>query len=224
MNFVTPVQIVIADDHEIFRDGLKTLLQKFPGVEIVGEAGTGKEMIEQAMAKKPDIIITDIMMPVMDGIVATRKLIAQWPSAQIIALTMFDQESLVIDILEAGAMGYLLKHSQKSEIKEAIEVVSKGHPFYCRTTSTILARMIAQSKYNPYSKIEKQQFSFKEKQIIQLICDELSNKEIADRLNLSPRTIEGYRLNFMEKMQVKSTAGIVIYAVKNGLYKIVGLE
>jgi DNA-binding NarL/FixJ family response regulator len=157
-------------------------------------------------------------MPVMDGIASTKIVSEKYPSVNIIALSMFDQDNLIIDMLEAGAKGYLLKNADKKEILEAIKSVYNNKPYYCRTTSAKLAKLISKSKFNPYNKNEKPIFSAKEIEIIQLICQENTNKEIGIKLFLSPRTVEGYRLKILEKMNVKSTAGIVIYAVKNGLY------
>jgi two-component system response regulator NreC len=159
-------------------------------------------------------------MPVMDGIEATRRLTQSFPAVNIIALSMFDQDNLIIDMLEAGAKGYLLKNADKSEIIDAINSVYKNVPYYCRSTSVKLARMIGQSKFNPYKKIEKPSFSEKEIKIIQFICQEFTNKEIGKELYLSDRTVEGYRVKILGKMNVKSTAGIVIYAIKNGIYKV----
>ncbi len=221
MKLTIPIKLIIADDHEIYRDGLKIMLRKQAGIEVIGEASNGKELIALTQRLRPDIILTDIVMPVMDGVEATRQLKLQYPSINIIALSMFDQDNLIIEMLESGARGYLLKNADKSEIIEAIKSVFKDVPYYCRSTSVKLARMIAHSKFNPYNKTaERPSFSDKEVEIIRLICRECTNKEIAQQLFLSARTVEGYRVKILEKMHVKSTAGIVIYAIKNGMYKL----
>lgn len=220
MKLSIPIRLVIADDHEIYRDGLKIMLRKQSDIEVIGEASNGKELVELTRKLEPDIILTDIVMPVMDGIDATRRLSQMYPAINIIALSMFDQDNLIIDMLEAGAKGYLLKNADKGEIIEAIKSIFKNVPYYCRSTSVKLARMIGQSKFNPYKKIEKPSFSEKEVKIIQYICQEFTNKEIGRELYLSDRTVEGYRVKILGKMNVKSTAGIVIYAIKNGIYKL----
>jgi DNA-binding NarL/FixJ family response regulator len=220
MKLSIPIRLVIADDHEIYRDGLKIMLRKQSDIEVIGEASNGKELVELTRKLEPDIILTDIVMPVMDGIDATRRLTQMYPAINIIALSMFDQDNLIIDMLEAGAKGYLLKNADKAEIIEAIKSIFKNVPYYCRSTSVKLARMIGQSKFNPYKKIEKPSFSEKEVKIIQYICQEFTNKEIGRELYLSDRTVEGYRVKILGKMNVKSTAGIVIYAIKNGIYKL----
>ena len=213
------IKILLADDHEIYLDGLQAMLQKQPEMEVVGTALNGRACIELAERLKPDIILTDIMMPVMDGIAATKRLTGTHPEINIIALSMFDQDNLIVDMLEAGAKGYLLKNAHKSEILEAIKTVNHNLPYYCRSTTSRLARLIAQSKFNPHQGFPQISFSDKEKEIIRLICEEKTTKEIAEVLYMGCRTVEGYRIKILEKMKVKSVAGIVIYAIRHHLYK-----
>ncbi len=218
MNAHVPTRIIIADDHEIYRDGLKIMLKKEEDFDIIAEAADGKDLVDLAKKLEPDVILTDIIMPVMDGLAATRSLSQTCPGISIIALSMFDQDNLIIDMLEAGAKGYLLKNADKSEIIEAIKSVYRNIPYYCRSTSHKLARMIAQSRFNPDMKLQKPVFSDKETEIIKLICQEFTNKEIGLKLFMGRRTVEGYRGRIMDKINVKSTAGIVIYALRNGVY------
>lgn len=213
-----PINIIIADDHEIFRDGLQLMLRKDPDINILAEASNGEELVNMVVQLKPDVVLTDIVMPSMDGVEATKNIIRQLPETAIIALSMFDQESLIVDMLEAGAIGYLLKNADKQEILEAIRSVNMHKPYYCKSTSTKLAKLISKSKFKGLD--EKIDFSEKEKEIILFICNEFTNKEIGDKMFLSKRTVDGYRAKIMEKMQVKSTAGIVIYAIRNGLFKV----
>jgi len=123
-------------------------------------------------------------------------------------------------MLEAGAMGYLLKNAEKEEIVEAIKSVYKNQPYYCKTTSAKLVKLISKSRYNPYKKHAMPQFSEREVELTKLICEEKTNKEISEELFVSSRTVEGYRTKIMKKMGVKSTAGIVVYAIKTGMYKV----
>lgn len=215
---IPDIKIIIADDHELFRDGLKLMLSKYPEIKIEAEAENGRELVELALALKPDVVLTDIKMPIMDGIEAAKKITAQLPQTGIIGLSMFDEDDLIIDMLEAGAKGYLLKNSDKSEIIDAIVTVYKQDPYYCRNTSRKLTQMIAKSKFNPYSKKEKTEFSEREKEIITLICQEYTNKEIGEKLFISSRTVEGHRVKILEKMDVKNTVGLVVYAIKHDLY------
>jgi DNA-binding NarL/FixJ family response regulator len=213
------IRIIIADDHEIFRDGFNVLLKDQDDIQLIAEAANGQQLISLAEKHHPDVVLTDIKMPVMDGIEATRILTEKFPAIAIIALSMFDDEQLIIDMLEAGAIGYLVKNAQKKEIIEAVKTVYQRNFYYCNATTTRLAKMIAASKFNPYKPIPKTYFSEKEKEIIVLICKEYSNKEISAAVHLSVRTIEGYRNKIIEKMHVKNTAGIVVYAMRHGIYK-----
>ncbi len=214
-----PIKVLIVDDHDIYRDGLRLMLRKQPEIELVGEAENGREAIELSKKLRPDVILMDIMMPVQDGIIATAHLQDHYPEINVIALSMFNEENLVVDMLEAGAKGFLLKNADKKEIVEAIKSVYKQVPYYCRSTTGKLAKMIANSRFNPYQKIEKIQFAEKEIAIIKLICREFTNKEIGEKLFISGRTVEGYRLKIQEKLNVKSATGVVIYAIKNGIFK-----
>jgi DNA-binding NarL/FixJ family response regulator len=217
--YISPIKVMIADDHEIYRDGLRMMLARQPGIELVGEAENGREVIDMARDLRPEVILMDIVMPVKDGIFATRQLKEELPEINVIALSMFNEDNLVVDMLDAGAKGYLLKNADKKEIMEAIRSVYKQVPYYCSSTSGKLAKMIAQSRFNPFTKIGKLSFSDKEMEIIKLLCHEHSNKEIAEKLSLSVRTVEGHRLKIFEKVGVKSTTGLVIYAMKNGIFK-----
>ena len=216
----TPIKIVIADDHEIFRDGFKVMLRKQEDVQIIAEAENGRELLQVVEQHQPDVVITDIKMPLVDGIEATRAIKSRWPHIEVVALSMFDEENLVVDMLEAGAKGYLLKNTHKAEVVQAVKAVYKGDTYYCNATSTKLAQMIAKSHFNPYKNSKKPTFTEKEVEIIRLICQELSNKEIASQLNLSTRTIEGYREKILEKIDARNIAGLVIYAIKNNLYQV----
>jgi DNA-binding NarL/FixJ family response regulator len=220
MKSATPVRIILADDHEIFRDGFKVMIKKQPTVQIIAEASNGEELIALTHQLNPDVVVTDIKMPKLDGIEATKRLTKDFPHIGIIALSMFDEENLIVDMLEAGAKGYLLKNAHKDEIIEAIHTVNMGHTYYCDDTSSKLAQMIARSSFKPSLKSTKLEFSEKEFAVIRFICQEMSNKEIAYHLNLSIRTIEGYRDRILEKIGAKNAAGIVVYAIKNNIYKV----
>ena len=219
MKILGNIKVAIADDHEIFRYGLRAMLQKQQDILLVAEAANGKELIEQVKAHEPDIVISDVKMPLMDGAAATRHLSENYPHIGIIALTMFDEEDLIIDMLEAGARGYLLKNADKHEIVDAIKSVYQQQPYYCRHTSNRLAQMVAKSKFNPYKQKQRPDFNEREIDIIGDICNGFTSKQIAEKIFLSVRTVEGLRLKIMEKMEVKNTAGIIIYAIKNNLYK-----
>ena len=212
------IQLIIADDHEVYRDGLRTLLEKQPFLKVIGEAANGKELVALCDAQLPDVILTDIMMPVMDGIEATSLLTKKYPAVRIIALSMFNQDNLILDMLNAGAMGYLVKNAHKSEILDAIQTVYRNGAYYCKTTSMKLARLIGSNMTGSRLK-DRLFFSQTEQDIIRMICEDKRSKEIAEELHLSVRTVEEYRGRIKEKMAVKSSSGIVIYAIQNELYK-----
>lgn len=215
------IKIIIADDHEVYRDGLRALLEKVPDFGIIAEASNGKELIAACQQQLPDVVLTDIMMPVMDGIEATTAITKTFPTVRVIALSMFNQDNLILDMLHAGALGYLIKNAHKTEIIDAIHTVYKENPYYCKSTSMKLARVIGENRAASKTK-EKIFFSQKEFDIIRKICEEKTSKEIGDELHLSVRTVEEYRLRIKEKMEVKGTPGIVIYAIQNDLYKMPG--
>ncbi len=212
------IKILIVDDHDVYRDGLQMLLEKDKSMVICGHATNGKQLIELARKKNPDVIITDLRMPVMNGVEAIRYLAGWNPWMGVLALSMFDDESLVIDALEAGALGYIIKNAQRGEIIDAVRTVYAGEPYYCLSTSAQLATKIAKSDFNPYHLRTPVAFDTREKQIISMVCNEWSTREMADSLAMNSRTVERIRAGILEKMRVKSAAGIAIYAVKNELF------
>ena len=210
------IKIAIADDYPMFLEGLQLLLEKQDNIEIVGEASNGQELLDVVKQTKPDVVITDIEMPVMNGIEATAALKKNFPDTRVIALTMYGDEHLIVDMLEAGADGYLLKKTTKQEVSEAIKAVYEGANYFCNSTTMRLSKMVAQSKAQ--QRIPKAEFPEKELEIIKLICEQYASKEIADKTSLTHRTVEKYRDNIMEKTGAKNMVGIVIYAIKNGIY------
>ncbi|HEX6332848.1 MAG TPA: response regulator transcription factor [Flavisolibacter sp.] len=214
------IRVIIADDHEMLRKGFHVLLRKQTDIEIIGEAADGRELLQKVRELEPDVVITDIQMPVMDGIEATRQLVKEYPYIGVLALTMFNEDHLIVSMLEAGARGYLLKNTNQFELAEAIKAIHNGGTYFCMTTSEKLKQMISNSQYNPARHHSRPQFTEKEIQVMELICEEYQNKEIADKMHLSVRTVENYRERIFEKTGAKTIAGITIYAIKNGYFKI----
>ncbi|SJZ63843.1 response regulator transcription factor [Sediminibacterium ginsengisoli] len=212
------IRVLIADDHIIFRTGLKSLLLSMPQIELLGEASDGSELVSLAQQLFPDVILVDIIMPVMDGIHATRELCRSIPGCRIIALSVSGQESMIMDMLEAGALGYLLKNADNQEIENAISAVYQHRPYFCKEITGKITEVIA--KYQSGDTSFLITFTDREKEIIHMICEEYTSKEIARLLFLSKRTIEGHRTRIMNKMGVKSIAGIITYALEKGLYKV----
>jgi DNA-binding NarL/FixJ family response regulator len=176
--------------------------------------------VETAGKFQPDIVITDIKMPQMDGIEACKIIKKRFPEIKVIALSMFNEDNLIIDMLEAGAKGYLLKNTKTPELLLAAKEVFEGRAYYCAETSARLAKMIAESKYIPYHYHHNQYFSKKEKEIMRLICQQYTNKEIASNMNLSIRTIESYREKIQEKTESRNSIGIVIYAIRHNIFQL----
>lgn len=215
-----PIRIIIADDHELLREGFSLLLRKQKEIEIVDEASNGKDLLEKVRKLQPDVVVTDIQMPEMDGIQATKKIKEEFPQIEVIALTMFNEDHLIIDMLESGAKGYLLKNTSQKELSEAIKAVYNGGTHFCSSTSERLKNMIVQSKFNPYKKKPSEVFSEREIEVMKLICQQMQNKEIAEKLFISVRTVEGYREKVFEKTGARTIAGVTIFAIKNGIYQI----
>jgi two-component system, NarL family, response regulator NreC len=215
-----PITVVIADDHELYRDGLMLLLGGIENIHILGQACNGEQLVSIALEKKPDVILTDIKMPKMDGIKATTILSKELASAAVLALSMFDDEGQIIEMMEAGARGYLIKNAGKEEIVSAIIAVNNGLNYFCSTTNVKMAQRLGLTKFKGAAVKEVPPLSDIEKQIINLICAEKTSKEIGELMGMSNRTVEGHRLKLLDKLQVKSAAGIVIYAIQNKIVDI----
>lgn len=214
------IRIVLADDHELIVKGFQLMLSRQSDIEMVADAANGRDLVEAVKKHQPDIVVADIQMPVMDGIQACRAIKEEHPHIEVIALSTFGDDHYVIDMLEAGARGYLLKNTSKPELLEAIKSVYEGDMYFSKNISNNFLRLISKSSYNPFKEKKKVEFNEREMEVITLMCQELSNKEIADKMDLSIRTIEGYRERIFEKTGARNIAGVVIYAIKNGLYRI----
>lgn len=211
------IKVIIADDHNLYRAGLKALLEDCEKIQLLAEASNGEDVIQLTKQFKPDVVVTDLIMSGIDGVDAIREISAA-TKARVLALSTFDSEHLITKALEAGAKGYVVKNAQDGEIIEAIKKLYNFRPYYCSSTQLRLARMIGKSQFNPYTNTIKERFSDKEKKVIHLICEERSSEEIGQILHMSKRTVDGMRMRIMRKMDVKTTAGLTIYAIKNFLF------
>jgi len=211
------IRVMIADDHTIFRTGLRTLLAQVKNVEVVGEAVNGQDLVRRSTELLPDVILTDIGMPIMDGVMATKELARRKISNRVIVLSAYGKEEPILQMLEAGALGYVLKSADTLEIAEAINTVYRHKPYFCREITERLTEIVSKSYQSTvHTDIF---FTEREKEIIRLICRECTSKEIAYAMNLSKRTIEGHRTRIMDKVGAKSIAGIITYALARGIYK-----
>ncbi len=210
-----PIRIVIADDHEMYRKGFEVLLKKNPEMSIVGEAYNGENLLELIRNKTPDVVITDIQMPVMDGIQACKKIKKEFKDLPVIALTTYNDDNIILDMLEAGAEGYLLKSTTSEELIKAINLVLNGGTYFHPDTYQKVKNMMAKKRSEGNEKNVSVEFTERELEVITLTCKGLSNKEIGLHLHISPRTVEGHKTRIQEKIEGKSVVDIVVYAIKN---------
>ncbi|OGS07553.1 MAG: DNA-binding response regulator [Elusimicrobia bacterium RIFOXYA12_FULL_51_18] len=209
-------KILICDDHKIFREGLRALLEKQPGIKVIGEARDGIESVRLAKELSPDIVIMDISMPGLNGIEASRKLAKTRKAARIIALSMHNDRKYVTEIFKAGARAYLLKDSAFEELLDAIKAVNCGRFFLSAgITSLVLSDYIKGPAGDPRSPFTI--LSAREREVLQLLAEGLRTKEISHKLDLSVKTVETHRKKIMEKIGITSIAGLTRYAVKEGL-------
>jgi two-component system, NarL family, invasion response regulator UvrY len=212
--------IVLVDDHSLLRTGLAQLVQSL-GYPVIFEADDGKEFIEKLNDKTlPDVVLMDINMPVMDGFETTRWLKDNYPSVKVLALSMYDNENSIIRMLKSGAKGYILKDSEPAELKAAIDaVVSKGY-YYSDLVSGKLIHAINKLDDEGGELKNILQLNERETDFLKYACTEMTYKEIADKMFVSPRTIDGYRDALFEKLHVKTRVGLVMYAIKNGVVSV----
>jgi len=210
-NGVNGVRIIIADDHQLFRNGLRLLLSAFPGFEVVEEASDGVELLSKLDGCKADIVLMDINMPEMDGIEATRKALAKCPELNIIALSMYGEEDYYYRMVDAGAKGFLLKDSGINEVKDAISTVLKGGSYF---SQELLYNVIKKFKTRE-TEVRMANLSKREKEILMKICEGQSNHEIADTLFISKRTVDKHRANLLSKTGSKNTASLILFAIRN---------
>ncbi len=208
------VRILLADDHGVVRKGLRLLLEQREGFEVVGEAADGREAVQLAAEHKPDVVVMDIGMPLLNGIGATEQILQQRPGTGVVILSMHNDETYLVRALGAGARGYLLKDSADADLVRAIEAVAAGRPFFSPS--------IAQALLDDYLRALQQrglQDSYdlltpREKEVLQLLAEGKSNKEVATLLSLSVYTVETHRTNIMQKLNLHNTAELVLYAVR----------
>lgn len=211
------IKLLIIDDHKVMRSGIKLLFKGDKNIKIVGEASDGKKGLAAVEKLKPNVVMTDISMPEMSGIELTKILKEKYPSINVLILSMHNDDEYVIDALEAGAMGYLPKDSAEEEIVSAVYSLGEGKMYYSRSISNIFAKKLLK-KIETKNKFEK--LTARELEVLELIVKGFSNKEIANKLFVSKRTIDNHRTNFMKKIAAKNTADIVRIAFLDELVKI----
>jgi len=211
------IRILIADDHGIVRAGLKLLLNRIMGTEVVAEAADGREAVRLAKAFAPDVMLIDVAMPLLNGLDAARQILRENPRIGIIVLSMYMDESYILRALDAGARGYLIKDNADEELENAIRSVAAGRPFFSRAITDALLEdhvqvMRRQGVTESYDLLTE-----REREVLHLLAEGKSNKEAAAVLNLSPYTIDTHRTNLMQKLGLHNTAEIVLYAVRHAI-------
>ncbi|MEQ8473377.1 MAG: response regulator transcription factor [Marinoscillum sp.] len=209
-----PIRLLLVDDHELFLEGIVSLLEDDPQLQIIGTACSGRDALTKITADPPDIVLTDLNMPEMNGIELVKELKQKYPEIKIIVLTMHDDRPTVTEIMMAEAEGYVLKNTDRKELLKAITRVADGSTYYCNAVMSIIL-----DKYKAERKKEIQEVNLtdREKEILQLIAQEKSSEEIAEELFISRRTVETHRKNILKKTEVKSVVGLLKFGFKMGL-------
>lgn len=211
------LRILLADDHIVMRTGLRALLERQPDLEVVGESENGRETVALAASLRPDVVVMDVGMPLLNGIEATQTIVTQCPAIAVVILSMHADESYVMRALKAGARGYLLKDSAAADLMGAIQAISQGRSFFSPKVSRILAE--------DYVRVLKQKgavdtydlLTSREREILQLLAEGKTNKEVATALNISPYTVETHRSHILQKLNLHNSAELVLYAVRKGI-------
>jgi two-component system, NarL family, response regulator NreC len=206
------IRILLADDHGVVRQGFKMILDAEPDMEIVGEAGNGREAIELADQLKPDVVVMDVAMPELNGIEATRRIAGSAPHVRVLALSMHKDSVYVREVLRAGARGYLLKDSGPSDLVSAVRAVARGEGYLSPAVSDAVLDDYRKHVTNPIDLL-----SSREREVLQMLAEGKTNKEIAGVLNLSVYTVDAHRGHIMEKLNLHSINELVRFAVRNGL-------
>jgi two-component system, NarL family, response regulator NreC len=211
-----PLRILIADDHDVMRDGTRALIERQPGWEVCGLAGTGREAVTQAIQLRPDIVIMDMTMPELNGLDAAVQIKRRLPRTEILMFTAHETEELIREVFEAGAKSFIFKSEAHHFLVEAIQSLSQHKPFFTSKVSEILfADFLNRSEGNSHGPRPGQRLSGREREIVQLLAEGRSNKEVAEALGISVRTAETHRASILRKLRLDSVAGLVRYAIRN---------
>ena len=210
-----PIRVLLADDHTILREGLAALLNAAPEISVVGQASDGVEAVESALRLRPNVVVTDISMPKLNGIEVVRRLAKQLPETRVLVLTMHTEEEYVLHLIRAGAAGYLLKDSAGTELLTAVRAIAQGRGYF----GPHAARVMAQQVQQPQSRLEDpyRDLTDREREVFHLVIEGLTTKEVARRLDIAVKTAENYWTRAMEKLEAKNVAELIRYAVRHRL-------
>jgi len=211
------IRILLADDHTLIRRGLRLLIEQQPELSVVGEAEDGRQAVSQAAQLKPDVAVLDIGMPNLNGIEAAKQISESDSNTSIVILSMYSDETYILRALKAGARGYLLKDSAETDLVRAIHSVAEGKSFFSPTVSRVLLDDYVQKLKRTGGENSYDLLTAREREVLQLVAEGKSNKEVADLLNLSVYTVETHRSNIMEKLNLKGVPELILYAVRKGI-------
>jgi DNA-binding NarL/FixJ family response regulator len=211
------IRILLADDHRVMRSGLKLLLEREPDLRVVGEASDGRETVAMAEQENPDVVVMDIAMPALNGIEATRQIVGRNPDTAVAILSMHSDESYVIRSLKAGAKAYLLKDSAEADLIAAIRAITDGKSFFSPAISRLLKEEYVRELQDRGVEDTYDLLTTREREILQLIAEGRTNKEIANLLNLSLYTVETHRTHILQKLNLHSVPELILYAVRKGI-------
>lgn len=214
---MSTVRIVIADDHEVVRKGLRSLLEEQHDVEIVGEASNGREAVDKVAVLKPDVVVLDIGMPELNGLEATRQIVKATPRTEVLILTVFETEEVIREVLRAGARGYVLKSDAGRLLVSAIEAVSAHKPFFTSRVSELVLAGFLSGESRPESESSGLPLTPREREVLQLLAEGKTNKDVAAALGIGLKTVETHRMNLMSKLGLHSVVDLVRYAIRNGI-------
>lgn len=210
-----PIRVLLADDHDLFRAGLRVLLQDLAGVEVVGEAGEGREALRQVGELRPDVVLMDLMMPGLNGLEATARIAQEFPAVRVLVLSMNAAEEFVLPAVRAGASGYILKNARPAELEQAIRAVARGETYLTPAVSGHLIDDYRRRTPGEGDSLDK--LTPRQREVLQLVAEGHSSKEIARRLGVSVKTVETYRSQLMDALDIRDIAGLTRYAIRKGL-------
>jgi DNA-binding NarL/FixJ family response regulator len=212
-----PLRILLGDDHTLVRQGIRKIIEEHKAWTVIGEAQDGRELVRKALEEEPDLILLDVAMPLLNGIEATRQIMRKLPAVKVLVLSMHADEAYIIQALQAGARGYLLKDSADAELVRAVTAVSEGKSYFSPNVAAIMLDDYVRHLAEKGITDRYETLSEREREVFQLVAEGHSNKEVANLLCVSPATVETHRAHILQKLDLHSTAELVLYAVRRGV-------
>jgi two-component system response regulator NreC len=214
---VGDLRILLGDDHAILRQGLRRILEDRRGWTVVAESANGRDVVRDALALQPDVAVLDVAMPLLNGIEATRQIVRRAPDVKVLVLSMHSDEAYVMQAMQAGAKGYVLKESAAAELLDAVAAVAAGKAFFSPAVAELMLDDYVRTRANKGVVDRYDLLSEREREVLQLVAEGLSSKEIADVLSISPATVETHRTHVLQKLALRNTAEVVLFAARRGI-------